>query len=219
MAAFDGQVLNRPRASGGKPVKEALLVRYEGVYAPPPPVTVLGKKDLAAGEQLAYRIVRPSSVTAAVVGPDGTEHPLDSGDRQPGTYRFTWSAIDAEGAWQWRVTAVDDLGRQSQVDQTFTYDLTLSSLAIPRSTKTGAGATVRFQLARPASVALDVETSGGTAVATLPGQQLPAGAAALRWDGTLDGTTKAPPGSYVAHVTATSDIGTMALSAPFTIHG
>ena len=78
---------------------------------------------------------------------------------------------------------------------------------------------MRFGLARAASVALDVETPRGTVVAALPAQQLPAGAASLRWDGTLGGTTTAPPGSYVVRITATSDIGTMALAAPLTIHG
>ncbi len=206
-SAFDGQLLNRPRTAGGRPVKEALLVQYAGVYAPPPPVTVLGKNDLAAGEQLAYRLVRPSTVTASVVGPDGTEHAVDSGSRQPGTYRFTWSAIDAEGTWHWRVTALDDLGRQSQVDQTFTYDLTLSALAVPRSAPAAAGVTVRFRLSRPATAALEIDTARGTVVRTLAAQDLAAGAASLRWDGTLDGTAKAPAGSYVARVTATSAIG------------
>ena len=37
--AFDGQLLNRPSDPGGeRPVSEALLVEYFGVYAPPVPV-------------------------------------------------------------------------------------------------------------------------------------------------------------------------------------
>jgi Phosphodiester glycosidase/FlgD Ig-like domain len=216
-AAFDGNLLDRPPTAGGGKVKEALLVQYAGVYAPPPPVAELGAKNVAAGEQLAYRIVRPSTVTASVIAPDGTAHTLDSGSRQPGTYSFTWSDVDAEGTWHWRVTATDDLNRQSQVDETFTYDLTLSALSVPRTATAGAGVTARFTLSRPATAALDVETPGGTVVRSLPAQDLPAGAASLRWDGTLDGTAKAPPGSYVARVTATSAIGQMALTAPFTL--
>ena len=185
-AAFDGQVLNRPQAAGGRPVKEALLVRYEGVYAPPPPVTVLGKKDLAAGEQLAYRIVRPSTVTAAVVGPDGTAHTLDS--RRPAAGHVPLHVVDHRRRGQrgnGASTAVDDLGRQSQVDQAFTYDLTLSSLAVPRSATAGAGATVRFQLAAPGSV--DARRSRRRAERSSP--RCPAracrpGRRRSRWDGT-----------------------------------
>jgi hypothetical protein len=218
-AAFDGQLLDRPLVPGGRKLKEALLVEYAGVYAPPPPVTTLGKKDAAAGEELAYRVVRPSTVTASVVGPDGVVHTLDAGQRDPGTYRFTFTGIDAEGTWHWRVTAVDDLGRQSSVDQPFTYDLTLSGLAVPRSTTAAAGLTARFGLERTATVALTIETPRGTVVASPTAQQEQAGADSLQWDGTLDTGATAPRGSYVARVTATSAIGTMALTASFTLRG
>ena len=39
-AAFDGEVVNRLSQARQVPVKEALLVQYAGVYAPPPSVTV-----------------------------------------------------------------------------------------------------------------------------------------------------------------------------------
>jgi hypothetical protein len=216
-AAFDGELLNRPRKAGGSLVKDALLLEYFGVYAPPPPVTVLGKKDLAAGEQLAYRIVRPSTVTASVVSPTGAVNQLDTGSKEPGTYQFTWTAIDAEGTWHWQVSAVDDLGRQSNVDQAFQYDLTLSALAVPKSAAVKTGLTVRFRLSRDATVALQIETPGGTVLRTLPPEDEQAGPGVLRWDATLDGQTKAYGGSYVARVTATSEVGTMNLSAPFTL--
>ena len=41
-AAFDGRVLNRPQ-SGEQKIKEALLVAYQGVYAPAPTPPLLGK--------------------------------------------------------------------------------------------------------------------------------------------------------------------------------
>jgi hypothetical protein len=56
-------------------------------------------------------------------------------------------------------------------------------------------------------------------VRTLPPQDEPVGQGSARWDGTLDGLTKAPPGSYVARVRATSNVGTMDLAAPFTLRG
>ena len=216
-AAFDGQLLSRPRTSGGRPVKDALLIAYLGVTAPAPSVALLGRGNVAAGEQLSYKILRQSTVTASVIGPDGIENVLDSGSHAPGTYPFTWSAVNAEGTWHWKVTAVDDLGRASSVDQTFAFDLTLSALRVPRSTTRTAGLVARFQLSRPARVTLQIEAPGGTVVRVLPAQDEPVGPGSVRWDGTLDGLAKAPLASYVARVTATRDVRTMDLSAPFTL--
>ncbi len=217
-AAFDGQVLNRPsQPSGQVPVKEALLVQYAGVLALPPSAPVVGKADAAAGEQLAYRLTQPSQVTAAVVGPDGTSHPIDAGSREPGTYRFTWAGFDAEGTWHWNVQATDSQNRISTADQTFVFDLTLSGLSVPRSTTSGAGLHVGFTLSRPASVTLAIAAANGTQVETLAAVQLAAGAQSLLWDGTTAGGTPAPPGSYVATVTETSAVGTSSYHASFTL--
>lgn len=212
-AAFDGQLLNRP-GSGGQPLKDALLLKYYGVYAPPPTLPLVAKQGAGVVELLTYKLVRPSTVTAAVIAPDGVSHVLDSGSRQPGNYSFKWTAFDTEGTWHWDIKAVDDLGRQSIADQPFQYDLTLSNL-VPSTTKTQPSLTVGFALARPAVVILRIETGRGVVVATAPGVQLPTGSNQLRWDGTLDGTTKAPPGSYTARVTAVSAIGTTELTCRF----
>ena len=218
-AAFGGHLLSRPRISGGRPIKDALLLEYVGVYAPPPSVALLNKDTAAAGEQLSYTILRPSTVSASVVGPDGVATLLDSGNKAPGTYPFIFNAINGEGTWHWKVTAVDDLGRASSVDETFGFDLTLSGLTVPRSTTRAGGLVARFQLSRPASVTLQIEAPGGTIVRSLPAEQEPAGPGSAHWDATLDGLAKAPPGSYVAGVIATSAVGTMDLSAPFTLRG
>ena len=151
------------------PVKEALLVQYTGVYAPPPSVTLLGKANAPAGVKLAYRITRPSTVTANVVGPDGAVHTLDSGSRQPGTYSFTWSSFDSEGTWHWTVNATDDRNDASTADRTFAYDLTLTGLSVPRSSS--GGVKVGFTLSRPASAALSISAPNGTQVADGPGVQ------------------------------------------------
>ena len=55
---------------------------------------------------------------ATLTGPGGTTT-LDSGTRDPGTYRFDWAAT-AEGHWTFSVDAVDDLGRASSTDRAFT---------------------------------------------------------------------------------------------------
>ena len=204
-AAFQGQVLNRPSGKAGElPVKEALLVQYLGVYAPPPSVPQLGKNNQASGQQLAYTVVRPSTVTAELVAPDGTTRPVDSGSRAAGTYRFAWTAFDAEGTWRWRISATDDQNRQSVAERPFQVDFTLSALKVPSV----AGALkVGFTLSRAASVTLQIETKDGAVVAKLPPANLEAGTQSLAWDDTTTSGAKAPRGSYVARVVATSDGG------------
>ena len=214
-AAFDGQLLSRPADRSGAPVKEGLLLQYYGVYAPPPSVPVIGKQNQGQVEQLVYKVVRPSDVAAALIGPDGAVHALDSGSRQPGIYRFTWNTYDAEGTWHWNVKATDDLGRVSVADQTFRYDLTLSRLLVPRSSSDGVKAT--FTLARSASVTLRVETTLGTIVTTYPAASFDAGTQSLSWDGNTATGAPAPAGPYVVRVIAVSSVGTIDLSAAFTL--
>jgi hypothetical protein len=210
-SAFDTNVLDRPL--GDPKIKEALLVAYQGVYAPAPSPSFVGKAG--ATISLAYRIVRPSNVTAAVIGPDGVSHPIDSGSRQPGTYRFTWSSLDAEGTWHWNVQATDDKSQASTADQTFAYDLTLSGLSVPGSSN--GGAKVAFTLSRPASVVLQVAAPNGTIVDMLPAANLAAGPQTVAWDGTMASGAAAPPGAYVASVIETSSVGTATAAARFTL--
>ena len=113
--AFDGKLLSRPSDRAGEAgVADALIVSYEGVYAPAPAATVAVGKT----EALAYKVVRRSSVTATLTGPAGTTT-LDAGTKQPGTYSFNWTAT-AAGRWTFSVDAVDDLGRSSSTDRAFT---------------------------------------------------------------------------------------------------
>jgi hypothetical protein len=215
-AAFDGEVVNRLSQAHQVPVKEALLVEYAGVYAPPPSLTLLGKGNAAAGVKLAYRLTQPSTVTANVVAPDGTVHQVDSGAKQPGTYSFVWNAFDQEGTWHWTVQATDAQNRQSTADRTFAYDLTLSALSAHPSS---GGVSVGFTLSRPASAVLSIAAPNGTEVATLPATSLAAGSQSLTWDGSTSTGAKAPRGTYVATVTETSALGTTAYNARFILNG
>src|SRR5262249_60489163 len=95
-AAFDGQLLSRPADRAGAPLKEGLLLQYYGVYAPPVSLPVVGRLNQGQSEQLVYKLVRPSDVTASVIGPDGVVHAVDSGSRQPGIYPFSWSSHDVQ---------------------------------------------------------------------------------------------------------------------------
>jgi hypothetical protein len=213
--AFDGQLLNRPSDAGGERlVKEALLVQYFGVYAAAPPVPLLNGEPGRTAEPLSYKLVRPSVVTVQLVGPDGVPRVLEQAVKHdPGSYPFTYSTFDAEGTWHWNVTATDDLGRVSTADRAFRYDTTLRALVAPRLAR--ATATIRFTLARPAKVRLQIETTTGVLVRALPVASLQAGAQSLVWDGRLPHGTKAYGGVYVAHVFVTSAVGTSDLATQF----
>jgi hypothetical protein len=113
--AFDGRLLSRPSGRGETPIADALLIAYDGVYVPQPDATVASGKPIA----LAYKVVRRSNVVATLTGPDGSTTTLESTARGPGTYPLTWTAT-AQGRWTFSVTAVDDLGRKTFADRSFT---------------------------------------------------------------------------------------------------
>ena len=86
----------------------------------------------ADAEPLEYKLVRPSTVTAELVGPNGVVHVLESSvAHPPGTYSNSANDFDAEGEWHWNVTATDDLHRVSTIDRTFRVDSTLRGLVVP----------------------------------------------------------------------------------------
>src|SRR5205085_12544997 len=121
-------------------------------------------------QKLAYKVVRPSTVTATRAGPAGETITLDSGVRSPGTYRFDWAGMNpdgspaTEGRWRLSVTAVDDAGRSSTAERTFALDKTLGFLRAPDSVvvrRSGSSLRASFVLAHPARVAATVERPGG----------------------------------------------------------
>jgi hypothetical protein len=213
-AAFDGRLLNRPSGRSERAVKEALLVQYFGVYAPEPPLPLLTGEPGLTAEQLSYTLVRPSSVTATLVGPDGARQPVESAvSHTPGTYTFGVTTFDHEGTWRWDVSALDDLGRSSAVERTFRFDTTLQAVVVPPSVR----GTVRvgFALTRPARVTLRIETVGGVLLNSLPSVSLQPGSGSIRWDGRLAGGSLAFAGTYVAHLLVSSDVGESGRSVSF----
>jgi len=206
--AFDGKLLNRPSDPGGeRPVAEALTLFYYGVYAPALPARVLSPNadGVDDTQTFSYKLVRPSTVTATLTGPGGIVIPLDSGSRAPGTYKFDWTGVgQPEGNWTFRAVADDDLGRHSVADRQFALNNTLGFVVASASHRRVTGT---FKLARPARVALRVETPGGGIVKTLATRSLAAGSGAISWRGR--------PGSYVFSVTATNEVGAVELTTPF----
>ena len=153
--AFDGKLLNSPSDRGGeRSVAEALLVSYTGVYVPPLAEAVLSPNGdrVADVESLSYKVVRPSTVQANLVGPDGATVPIDAGLRAPGTYKFSWAGPGPEGKWNFSVTATDDLTQTSAAERTFALNNTLAALSVrPKALKLrkkGTRLLASFKLAR-----------------------------------------------------------------------
>jgi hypothetical protein len=222
--AFNGQLLNRPSdRPGERAVAEALLVSYTGAYVPPVSAPVFSPNSDGASdvESLSYKIVRPSSVNASLVGPDDITVPIDAGQRVPGTYKFSWSGSGAtEGSWRFVVTATDDLAQTSTAERTFALNKTLAKLAVRPKTlklrKKGTRLLASFTLARPAKVTTTVETSTGIVVRVLSRGSAGAGTRQVMWNGRSASGGLAFSGSYQLHVSATNSLGRVDLYAPFT---
>jgi hypothetical protein len=227
--AFDGQLLSRPATDGREiAVSDALMLGYTGVYVPPPaePVLSPNRDGVDETQVLSYRIPRPATVQASLVGPDGTTIPLDSGARTPGTYRFTWTGTTStstparEGLWRVAVTAIDDQGRVSQADRTFALNNTLASLRVRPATvkvrKKGTRVGTSFTLAHAAKVTATVETPRGVVVRVLARKSFTAGRRAVTWNGRTGAGTLAYAGSYRVHVSAANSLGEADLYASFT---
>jgi hypothetical protein len=227
--AFDGTLLDQPSAPGGElPISDALLVSYSGVYAPPPLADVLSPNGDAVDERqtLTYKVVRPSTVTATLVGPGGVTRDAGSGVRAPGTYRFDWDGTNAdgspapEGRWKFDVDAVDDLGRRSSAERTFGLDKTLGFLRVPATVtvrRGGSSLRASFVLAHPAQVAATVERPGGAVVRTLFRRSLDVGTVPVGWNGRDGRRSLAYPGRYVLRVTATNELGVVSLAGLFRV--
>jgi hypothetical protein len=209
--AFDGKVLNRPSDSyGERPVGEALVIAYTGVFVPPVAPTLSPNADgVADVEPLTYKLVRPSTVSAKLVGPDGSAVELDSGAKTPGRYKLSWNGAGApEGRYHWNVTATDDTGQVSTDDHAFTLDDTLGFLHVGKNART-----IGFTLTRDASVRVTVETRSGGILRTVAKGRRPAGAVTVRWNGRDGRGKKVRRGTYVVKVSATSTLGLSQLSA------
>jgi len=205
--AFNSELLNRPTAKE-RPIADALVLAYTGVYAWP--VNDFGSDGLDR-TGFDYKIVRPSVVNAVVDGPGGSHVVVDSGQRTAGVYSLPWLGLDPqghplpEGKWSFTVTATDDLGRTSQAQRSFTYDTTLKGLSVQQSK-------ISVLLTRAATLTVRIERSGAV-LRTLIKRQVQAGTTSVSWNGKLAGGLRAPAGTYVVRATAANQIGSVELTA------
>jgi hypothetical protein len=229
--AFDGRLLNRPSDPGGeRSVAESLAVLYTGVYAPPPLLTVVSPNGdgIAERQQLSFKVVAPSTVTASLVGPGGATAINETSARQPGVYTYSWPSparkrqADPLGRWRWVVSASDDQGRTSSVERAFWLNDTLGFMSVaPRSVrlrpKTRTAVVARFKLATSARVTPSIWTKSGILIRRLPAQNLAAGTRAIAWNGRFQNGRQVYRGTYVFKVFAQNGFGPVDLNQTFVV--
>jgi len=227
--AFEGRLLNRPSDPGGeRPVGDGLFIFYYGVHAPPPSQPVLSPNGdgIAEVQSLSYKLVRASTVTASLIGPDRIPRQTQTGQREPGTYRLTWSGRtpqgtpEPEGLWRWVINAVDDQQQQSSVTRAFYLNNTLGYLRVRPSRvvvhRRGGTLRVGFRLAHSALVTVMIETASGARVRSIR-RRLRAGQTSIRWDGRYGNGVRAFSGPYVARVRTSNTFGRAELARRFSV--
>jgi len=231
-------VLNSPSDGRERAVSTALMLQYYGVYAPPALEEVVSPNGdgVAEEQRLSYKVVRPSTVTASLTAPDGSVPWQESAPREPGTFEVAFPPLlpppaegqapiqpgaMAEGRWTLAVSATDDQGLSSTAIRRFSVNTTLAGLRIAPTRvvvrNSGGRAEVGWTLARAARVKVTVETSEGVLVRTVANRSLPVGEQSVVWDGRGGNRKPVGGGRYVVRVSATNELGTVALTQPLTV--
>lgn len=219
--AFDGSVLNEP-GSGEQAVANALMVLYYGVYIPKPAHRVVSPNgDGVADEQrLTYKVVRPSTVDAELVGPGGKVAVVDSARQEPGAYSVPPELVAglAEGSWKLVVSAVDERGLASRAERAFSVNNTLGHLSLSTTRlelrkRRPASLAIAFRTAHWADVQVTVEDARRRVVRTLlgPVNRKP-GRFLLSWNGRGATGGLVAPGTYRVRVLATNRLGKVELA-------
>jgi hypothetical protein len=235
--AFEGQLLNRPSDRGGeRMVSDALLVMYYGVHAPETEPSFSPNGDGAGERQrLEYKLVKPSTVTATLTGPDGVARTIDSGERKPGLYKFAFAGTGRktqgagarrqagpEGRWRWSITAVDADGRRSTAERSFSLNNTLGFITVSPTRMTvhrkrGGRLLIGFTLTRPARVSVTINSKTGQLLRVVRNFSARPGKTAQLWNGRLPNGKPFYPGTYVAKVVATNSVGRAELARSFRV--
>jgi hypothetical protein len=236
--AFEGGLLNRPSDGRERAISTALMLQYFGVYALPPAEEVVSPNGdgLAEEQALAFKVVRPSTVSVTLTAPDGTIAFQESLPRGAGTYEVPFPpaapppvppappeppAPPAEGRWTLTVSALDDQGLSSSATRRFWVNSTLGFLRVEPARlvlpPAGASATIGWTQPRAARVRVIVETPEGVLIRTVAAGRMEAGTPSVAWNGRLRSGKLAPGGRYVVRVTATNEVGTAELEGRLTV--
>lgn len=225
--AFDGALLNRPSDGRERAISTGVMLLYRGVFAPEPPALVSPNGDgVAESPELAYRLVRPSTVTVTLRAPDGTAPFSSVTPQQPGTYRLPFpppspvGSRPVPGRWALEVSAVDDVGQPSAMTRPFVVDDTLGFLRVPKLRAVppaGRSIVVSWRLARPARTSVTLLDPAGRVVRRLLAtSRLEAGQRQLTWDGRGPAMRRLA-GPFVVRVVATSEVGRTELVVPISL--
>ena len=174
--------------------------RHRGVLLPRRPALGRGGDAQRARAARRSRSRNGVGVARAVHRSAGTA-PSEARPRRRATWTFT-------------VTGTDDRKVTTTAQRAFSLDDTLSSLALTLDSHGLPTAT--FQLARAATVLVQIQRPNGIAVATLRSGPQPAGPEQVTWHGRIR-RHRAPGGRYQVVVQATSSVGTSSLAAPFSL--
>jgi hypothetical protein len=217
--AWDGQVLNHPSDGRERPVADALMVMYYGIYAKHPRLPLYSPNGDGVDDvqRLYAKIVRRSHVTLRLVRESNGNVAWSSvADRRPGTVIKQVTRKLPDGKWLWEVSAVDSKGRTSQMSRVFTTNATLGSLALSRDllrpTRKGGSLGVSFRLTRPADINVTVRTTGGRVVRHLVSRHMLAGRHGLSWKVRNDSGHIVRDGRYIVRVHAANEVGSVALA-------
>jgi hypothetical protein len=216
--AFDGKLLNRPSDRTERAVSDALFVFYYGVHAPPPPQKVLSPNGdgVAELQTLTYKLVRRSTVTASIVGPDRIPRQTETAVKEPGVYRITWAGRTAEGTpelegrWRWVINAVDETGQHSVAERSFWLNRTLGRLRagpVFHVRQRRSALRIGFRLVNPARVRVTIESASGARVRTVTNRVMLPGTKTVRWDGRYGNRALAYRGLYTVRVLASNRFG------------
>jgi Phosphodiester glycosidase/FlgD Ig-like domain len=236
--AFDGTVLNRPSDGRERSISTALMLVYSGIYALPLATDVVSPNGDGVGEtqRLAFKVVRPSTVTVSLVAPDGTVAYSETSSRAPGTYGVAFPPPPpppppegepppalplAEGTWAFTLSAQDDQAAASSDARSFSVNTTLGFLRVTPARLTvssrGGALTIAWTQARDARTTVTIETLQGVVLRTVLQRALPAGEQSALWNGRMRGGALAAAGRYRARVTARNDAGVVSLARAFTV--
>jgi hypothetical protein len=218
--AFDGRVLNTPSDGAEREVSDALMVLYYGAFLPALRyglVSPNGDGVADAEEGLAYKVVRPSTVDARLIAPDGSIRWQEQTVRGPGVYRMPAVDLSQQGTYTWTIAATDDQGLPSTMSRTFDVNSTLGFFRVSkRSLRPRGGRVVKvsFSLGNAAKVNVIVVNARDRVVRRLFGKRADPGDLELTWDGRNNRGRFLAPGTYELRVKASNDLGRLVEERP-----
>jgi hypothetical protein len=217
--AFDGRVFNRPSDGWERPVANALMLFYYGIYAPQPRLNRFSPNGdgVADVQVLRAKVVRPSNVDVTLFQPDGAIAWTYVGQLAAGTLtKNLTGATLPEGRWRWVAHAVDDRGRESLMARSFVLNNTLGFLYVSKTrmavnSKSGGRVHLSVRAAHDSKLKFAVRNGRGRDVRVLFSGDLAPGTYGVMWDGRSAAGRVVSPGTYTVYANARNELGRVTL--------